>query len=147
MNTSQLENYMKSDPYISKLYGGVVAVDQLPLLPSKPSVYIVNCDPIALPGSHWVVVYIDNVCEHFDSAGIKPRPDFEQYLVLQGSPYMYNNQRVQDFTSDTCGLFCLFYCYFRCRGYSFAAIMNMFSDYLMLNEVVVKAFFVSTVNM
>ena len=73
MNTSQLERYMLNDPYIQEYYGGVVAVDQLPMRVNKPTIFIVNCDPIALPGSHWVVVYVDTICEHFDSAGFKPR--------------------------------------------------------------------------
>ena len=144
MNTSQLEAYMLKDQYISQFYGGVVAADQLPLFSSKPAVYIVNSDPISLPGSHWIAVFIDTICEHFDSAGFKPSPSFEQYLIIHGPKYLYNKERVQAFKSDTCGLFCLFYAYFRCRGHTFADIMNMFSDNLKLNEALVKTFFVAT---
>ena len=144
MNTSQLERYMLNDPYIQEYYGGVVAVDQLPMRVNKPTIFIVNCDPIALPGSHWVVVYVDTICEHFDSAGFKPRADFETYLIAHGPRYMYNDQRVQGYNSNTCGLFCLYYCYFRCRGHSFSDIMNMFSTNLYINEALVKTFFVAT---
>lgn len=146
MNTYQLEMYMLSDPYIRQYYGGVVAVDQLPMIVHKPKIYIVNTDPIALPGQHWVTLFMDReLCEHFDSAGLRPRNDFELYLTAKGPNYLYNNNRLQDFNTETCGLFCLFYCYFRCRNYSFNEILDMFYDNLKLNEKLVKYFFISTV--
>ena len=145
MNTSQLKAYMLNDPFIRKYYGGVVAIDQLPIFPDKPTIFIANCDPISLPGSHWVVLYLDSICEHFDSAAFKPRSGFDTYLTVQGPKYLYNTKRIQSYHSDTCGLFCLFYCYFRCRGHSFLEILNMFSGNLEMNETIVKTFFVATV--
>lgn len=140
MNTHQLESYMLKDPFIRKCYGGVLAVDQLPLAVSKPSIFIVNTDPISMPGEHWVVLFMDNVNEHFDSAGIAPRPDFKDYLTMRGI-YMYNDKRVQSFNTNTCGQFCLFYSYFRSRGFSFDDIMSMFTDNLKLNEIIIQYFY------
>ena len=144
MRTEELERYMLNDPYISQFYGGVAALDQLPLYIQKPSVYIVNSDPISLPGKHWYAVYFDDVNEHFDSAGFYPRRMLENYLIAYGPRFLYSNRRVQSFHSDTCGLFCLFYCYFRCRGYGLRQIMQMFSDNLYLNEEIVNYFYFST---
>lgn len=144
MNSDQLAWYMLNDEYIRQYYGGVLAVDQLPMMVTKPTVFIVNTDPIALPGSHWVVLFIDSTCEHFDSAGFNPRPNFESYLNTRGSDYMFNTSRLQTVTSSTCGLFCLFYCYFRCRGYSFSDILDMFSSNLQLNEIIVSTFYTMT---
>ena len=141
LNTLQLEYYMLTDPYISKYYGGVLAIDELPLIVKKPTVIIVNSDPIRLAGTHWYALLLDNVNEHFDSAGLVPEESLNDYLSLQGTKYLYNSKRVQAFDTDTCGLYCLFYCYFRCRGHSFREIMNMFSDNLKLNEFVVKLFY------
>ena len=146
MNTQQLENYMLNDPFIRRYYGGVLAVDQLPIFVTKPSIFIVNTDPIALPGKHWVVLFIDTqLCEHFDSSGYSPRHDFKIFLNAQGSKYLYNNNRLQDFDTETCGLFCLFYCYFRCRNNNFKEILDMFYENLKLNEITVKYFYASTV--
>lgn len=145
MNTYELEEYMLSDPFIRRYYGGVIAADQLPLIVHKPSIFIVNTDPISLPGEHWIVLFMSTVCEHFDSAGMKPRDEFENYLTAKGPTYMYNDKRVQSFDTETCGLFCLFYCYFRCRGYKFKEIMDMFYDNLLLNEMLVKYFYTLTV--
>lgn len=141
MNTEQLTWYMLNDAYIRPLFGGVLAKDELPLVVQKPTVFIVNTDPIALPGSHWVVLFMDKICEHFDSAGFKPRDGFDTYLTAKGPNYMFNDTRLQNVSSSTCGLFCLFYCYFRCRGFSFVDILNMFSSNLQLNEIIVRTFY------
>lgn len=144
MNTEQLAWYMLQDPFIRRYYGGVLAIDELPIVVKKPTVFIVNTDPIALPGTHWVVLFMDTICEHFDSAGFTPRDGFDIYLTAKGPRYIYNDTRLQNINSSTCGLFCLFYCYFRCRGYSFADILNMFSSNLQLNEIIVRSFYTMT---
>ena len=141
MRTEQLQAYMLRDPYIRRYYGGVVALDQLPLIITKPSIYIVNSDPANKPGRHWFALFFTTVNEHFDSAGFYPNPTLEAKLIAHGPKFQYNDRRVQAFHSETCGLFCLFYCYFRCRGYSFRKIMKMFSDNLQLNEHIVEYFY------
>ena len=118
MNTQQLRQYMLMDPYIRQYYGGVIPRDRLPLVVKKPTIYIINTDPSSLPGKHWVTLFMDTVCEHFDSSGLPPRKDFENLLIAHGPNYMFNNKRLQDFNTNTCGLYCLMFAYFRCRGYS-----------------------------
>ena len=144
MRTEELESYMLRDPYIRRFYGGVVARDQLPLIITKPRIFIVNNDPADMPGRHWYALFFTTTNEHFDSAGFAPIPALRIELTAHGPSFKYNDRRVQAFHSDTCGLFCLFYCYFRCRGYSFADIMKMFSDNLQLNEHLVKYFYEMT---
>ena len=144
MNTQQLQQYMLMDPYIRQYYGGVISSDQLPLVVKKPTVYIVNTDPSWLPGEHWVTFFMDTVCEQFDSSGIAPRKEFETFLIAYGPNYKFNTKRVQDYDTDTCGLYCLMYAYFRCRGYSFDDFINMFKDNLSVNEIIVKYFYSNT---
>ncbi len=79
MNTTQLQQYMLSDPYIKQYYGGVLARDQLPIYVNKPKIYIVNTDPIHQPGQHWIAMWIDDVPKHLDSIGQKPVKDFEHF--------------------------------------------------------------------
>ena len=107
----------------------------------KPSIFIVNTDPISLPGDHWIALYMDDTCEHFDPDGFSPRPYFETYLMAKGSKYKYNGKRVQDYISETCGRFCLIYYYFRARNFTFEEILNMFTDNLKLNEIIVSTFY------
>ena len=141
MRTEELESYMMRDPYIQKYYGGVVALNQLPLFIVKPTIFIVNSDPASLPGRHWFAVFFTTINEHFDSAGFYPNAVLEAQLIAHGPKFRYSDRRVQDFNTESCGQFCLFYCYFRCRGYSFRAIMDMFSPNLALNEHIVQYFY------
>ena len=141
MKTEELEAYMLNDPYIRKYYGGVLPLDQIPRVIRKPSIFIVNNDPSTLPGRHWLAVFFTSVNEHFDSAGFYPNKTLEAELVSHGPKFKYNNNRVQAYNSDTCGLYCLFFCYFRCRGYTFQDVINMFSSNLHLNEHIVKYFY------
>ena len=141
MNTIQLQRFMLNDPYICRYMGGVVAINDLPLFVDKPRTFIVNTDPNNLPGKHWIVVFVDDVCEHFNSSSRKPSKSFSNYMMVKGPNYMFNTNRVQALGSNTCGLYCLFFAYFRCRGYSFQSVINMFSDNLLLNELVVKHFY------
>ena len=141
MDTQQIRTYMLKDPYIRQYYGGVLAVNQLPVFVDKPTIFIVNTDPLPGKGIHWITLYMDTVCEHFDSAGYQPRPDFKNYLIAKGPNYMFNNNRLQDFDTDTCRKLCLMYAYFRCRGFSFEDIISMFKDNLALNELIVNTFY------
>ena len=144
LNSRQLAAYMIRDPYIRPYYGGVLAIDELQYLVLEPKIYVVNTDPRSESGEHWFCIFLKDIPEHFDSSGFKPKPNVENYLFFHGPDYMYNNVRVQSYTSETCGLFALFFCYFRCRGFSFLEIMNMFSPNLYVNEAVVKYFYEQT---
>ena len=141
MKTEELEAYMLNDPYIRQYFGGVVALDQLPKKIHKPSIFIINNDPASLPGRHWMALFFTSINEHFDSAGFYPNAALEAELVSHEPRFMYNDTRVQAYHSDSCGLFCLFYCYFRCRGFSFRDIVNMFSSNLNINEHIVNYFY------
>lgn len=141
MRTEELEAYMLNDVYIRRYYGGVVALDQLPNSIDKPTIFIVNTDPAHKPGRHWLGVFFTTINEHFDSSGFYPNSTIERELVVHGPRFRYNTNRVQAFYSDTCGLYCLFYCYFRCRGYTFSQILDMFTDNLQLNEHIVTHFY------
>ena len=141
MKTEELEAYMLNDPYIRQYYGGVVALNQIPVRVQKPTIFIVNSDPSGLPGRHWYAVFFTAINEHFDSAGFYPNAVLEAELIVHGPRFCYNDNRVQAYNTETCGLFCLFYCYFRCRGSTFHEIMNMFSKNLQVNEFMVKYFY------
>lgn len=141
LNTLEIDRFMRNDPFIRHLYGGVRAIDQLDFSPNIPSIYIINQDPSTEPGSHWIALFINNIPEHFDSLGYQPIKYLENYLIVNGPNFIVNTKRVQNYTSNSCGMFCLFYAYFRCRGYSFNEIMHMFSDNLILNEFVVQSFY------
>ena len=144
MDTTDLETYIKADERISKFYGGVLAKDMLPRIPKKPGFYIVNTDTSEKPGSHWIVVFvIDNeISEYFDPLGKSPDGYFISYLTQQSGSYRYNVKRCQNYVSNICGQYCLFFCYFRARAYSMEDILKMFQENdLVYNDQLVYFFY------
>ena len=145
MDTNQLESYMRKDPEISKYYWGVLPKDFLPLKPERPTLYVVNQDTSDKEGSHWIVIFIGDrkqPAEYFDPLGKEPDEDFKNYLIMQADRYMFNNQRCQNYMSNLCGHYCLFYCYFRARGYGMQNILNMFDkNDLFYNDQMVYFFY------
>jgi hypothetical protein len=139
MDTQQLAEYMQNDEYISKMFGSVLARDQLPLdIENKKLLYIVNLDPISKPGTHWIAIFMNgNKSEYFDSLGNTPHDDFVKFMLTKSNSFNFNRIAVQDSYSSYCGLYCLFYCYFKSRGYSFKQILDMFTSNTFVNNVLV----------
>lgn len=150
MNTLQIENAMLSDPVIREHYGGTLAKDELMMVADNknPRIYIVNNSDSNFPGTHWISLFVNNSrvadCNYFfDSLGNTPLPDFDIFLISHGAnKYQYSLSRIQSLKSDTCGLYCLFFAYFSCRGYNLKEILNMFKeDNYLYNELLVLLFY------
>ena len=142
MYTSELREYLRRDPLARSQLGDVCAADQLPLRP-KRSLYVVNTDTSAGPGRHWVAFYFPRgrgPPEFFDPVGLPPETyhvRFRNALILNGPRYVYNNQRLQAAGSTTCGYFCLFYAYFRCRGLGMRRALRKFKNFCSNEEKVI----------
>ena len=140
MNTQQLKCALQQDPVTCMQLGGVCAVDQLPnKIKKKPSLYIVNTDPIRLPGTHWISLYfpILGPAEFFDSAGRHPsfyHPNFVTFLKRNADSFVYNDKALQGLYHPTCGQFCLCFSFMRCRGISLEFIVNQFSNNKNVND-------------
>ena len=83
----------------------------------------------------------NEVVEHFDSAGKQPKRDIVNNLFSNTLSYKYNNKRVQNYQTDTCGLFCLYYSYHSSRGRTMQSILSDFSVNLKSNEEMIIRFF------
>ena len=141
MNAQQLESILRLDQNVSKKFAGVFAADTLPSnLSNLPKFLIVNSDVHSGPGQHWLALYIPEKgpSEFFDSLGLSPKhylKSFEQFLINYGPKYIYSNKRLQNYDSNTCGLFVLYYVILRCKGYNMQDIVNHFSSNLAQNDI------------
>ena len=144
MDETQLRTLMIKNPVTRRHFRGVIASDDLALVKPMPETfYIVNTDKSTGVGEHWTVMYIDKHSEFFDSLGQPPATydkEFRNFLVVSGPKYMFNTKRLQSFMSPLCGEFCVYFCHYRCLGYSFVDIVDMFGDNLKLNDVKVELF-------
>lgn len=147
LTAHELNQCLTTDPVTKKMFNGVYCADEIPICNVKHSCFISNTDITGLPGSHWVAFYFPKKGppEYFDSVGNPPgyyHTFFEDVLVLGGPQYLQNSTRVQGKNSVSCGAFCIYYLYYRCRGVAMASIVESFdltefseNDYMTLDLV------------
>ena len=83
----------------------------------------------------------NEIVEHFDSAGKQPKRDIVISLFSNALSYKYSNKRIQNYNTDTCGLFCLYYSYHSSRGRTMQSILSDFLANLKSNKDMVIKFF------
>jgi hypothetical protein len=116
MNVSQIIRKLRARPE----FAGVYAADELPLtVEGRPRLLVVNSDVASGLGKHWLALYFpeDGVNQFFDSTGHAPdyyHPRFQNLLSNNGTSYKFLNVRFQDFGSNTCGHYCVFYALLGC---------------------------------
>ena len=80
MNTFQLAQVLTKDPFTKGSY----ACHQLSTIEIKryPKSFVVNTDPMELPGTHWIAIYFNKQMkgEFFDSYGKHPIHYNEHFL-------------------------------------------------------------------
>jgi len=133
MNGTSVDMFLKRDVVTRRWYRGIFAADQLPIH-LKPGLYVVNTDPMSMPGQHWVVFYkTRNHLEFFDSLGRKPshyQPDWPEVTI-------YNHKRIQG-QAPVCGLYCIYYAILRCRRKTMSEILSRFVKDTAKNDLFVK---------
>ena len=71
MNTFQFTQVLTKDPFTKGSFAGVCACDQLTSIEINkyPKSFVVNTDPMELPGTHWIAIYFKEQMkgEFFDS--------------------------------------------------------------------------------
>ena len=76
MNTFQLAQVLTKDPFTKGSFSGVYACDELTSIEINkyPKSFVVNTDPMELPGTHWIAIYFNEQMkgEFIDSYGKHP---------------------------------------------------------------------------
>lgn len=142
MNTSELTNILASHPITRSYFGGVRASDELWETVDKPLI-IVNNQSSDQPGQHWMTLFLDSTPEFFDSLGKGASfyGDIQDFLICHGPQYLCNTQRIQKHGTSSCGIYCLYYAFYKCCGFTMDNIMNNFTNNLSMNERIVNNFY------
>jgi len=122
----------------------LIAVDEF----DRNDHFIVNTTQHGEVG-HWILVYIGDQIEIFDPLGnIKSYYNHMifNFFISLDEKFMYNTLKVQSDKSKLCGYFCLFFVFYRTRGWQFNAILNLFCKNLTDNDAVVETFVKSYFN-
>jgi hypothetical protein len=91
---------------LDKHLGGIYSKDQLPKELMRGKFYIVNLqDHDKGDGTHWTVFYYNNPLTsiYFDSYGFIAPEDVQNKIT----PFVFNDDEIQDFNSGACGYFCV----------------------------------------
>lgn len=148
MLSPEFEQKLSQFPNLKKHFGGVFSADTIPSKIKLKSFLVCNTDVHKGPGKHWycIVKINSTTLECFDSLGI----DTEKKLFLESSfnhknirKIKFNVTQLQSSTSDTCGLFVLYFIVNRYHNQdlNFSDLVNeIFMKNIEYNETVVKQF-------
>ena len=95
MNSLQIMNILKNDPFTKTVFTDVLPSDRLPREIRKRSRgYILNTDASDMPGSHWIAMYLteDGNGEFWDSYGQAPG-FYNQNFTLNFLTNIYMEQK------------------------------------------------------
>ena len=131
MYTSELVELLKKNRFSRRVFCGVLAINQIPIRKiNRVCSFIVNTHESHLPGEHWFAIYVPNVgpIEYFDSYGLAPyHQRIYDFFRVNKRKFIFNNLQIQDNFSINCGKFCLFYIYFRAKGYTMKQYLKFFN--------------------
>ena len=145
MDNVQLENIILADPISSKYFRGIYPADALPSLDDlelREGYVVMNTDVSSGLGLHWTVIYRNRggSFEFWDSIGHPPEfygRFFKNFF--KAKEYTYATKAVQG-ANYTCGPFCIYYAYLKCRGYSLDDILHSLSNDNSYNDYYVVDF-------
>jgi hypothetical protein len=104
---------VKKHPCLRRYVKGVFASNTLPQMVTEfPIAFIVNTQPLPLPGEHWVtiIVYSPLQAEFFDSLGkslAEYSQDIQNFLKTNSVDCRFKSVRLQPRNSDLFGLYVL----------------------------------------
>ena len=144
LSNVDLDKVMEGNDVTKQVYLGAFPACVFPRSRKKRYFFITNTDQHDKPGTHWTAWMVDgDKVEFFDSFGRSPDSkhfpkQFREYV--RGKSVLFSSFRVQQFSSSTCGYFCMYYIYFRSLGLDFSYIFNQFKN-LKENDDIVISFF------
>jgi hypothetical protein len=146
MNTQQLLDFVQSEPILKRLVKGVYASNTIPeVVMSFPSAFIINTQPLPLPGEHWVAVIMHSSSEadFFDSLGkpLETYPLIENFIYKNSEHCNVKCKRLQPSYSNLCGLYVLVFLISRlCLKMPLSRTYALFSSNIQYNDNLVQKF-------
>jgi len=140
MYGSQIKRIIDSDIHMKNAFGGIYPRDKIPsqLIPNKA--YVINSDPAASLGQHWLLAYVNRDgrgITWFDSFGESP----SHYQINNLPPVIeMNTKSLQGPLSKYCGLFVIYVYYYLTRGIALGKIIRTFFKDSLLNDRLVVNF-------
>ena len=109
----------------------------------KDGAYIINLDEYPDIGTHWVVLWVDNVT-YFDSFGAEHIPK-EIKTFINNKSITTNIFRKQAYDSIMCGYFCIGFIDFMLAGKTLTEFKNIFSPNNFKRNDIILNYFMSNI--
>ncbi len=130
MNEIELAHILSGLDASKSNFLGVYAADELDTvtISSYPAFLIANTSIRKRVGKHWICIWIAETgfCEYFDSTGEEACGNFVHFITGHTNKYLCLQDRIQNYGTDTCGLFCLDYASARIHGVTFTDYVKQF---------------------
>ena len=143
LSNFEIDNVLKRDHVTKNIYLGAFPACEIPKSRKKRYFFITNTDLHDEPGTHWTAWMVEgDKVDFFDSFGRSPNNEqfpYEFHDYILGKRVSFSSFRVQQYTSSTCGYFCMYYIYFRSLGLDFKYIIKQLEN-LKENDCIVTSF-------
>ena len=110
MESNELSNIdiinIIKDLKLDKYFGGIYSKNELPKQMMRKKFYIINLqNSDEGGGTHWTCFYFNKPLTsiYFDAFGFLAPKEVQNRI----SPYIFNDQDIQDYDSSACGYFCI----------------------------------------
>ena len=138
LSTNQIDDLLKTDSN----FKGTFPCDQIPHSAENEHSYVINTDPMGLPGSHWCALVIrGNNAYFFDSFGRFYNNQsfpviFRENLrkICFDKKVVFQNKVLQGFHSNTCGEYCVYFIKQMSKHVNFNTIFRDFTQNLKAND-------------
>lgn len=151
LTTSDINRILKRNVVTKGMFLGSFPSCIKPRTKKKMYAYISNTDNHDHKGQHWCAWFIKDDCiTFFDSFGRKPwdktLPFHFRDIVSNYTCLQYNDLRLQNWNSVTCGYYCIHFIYSLCLGLEYENFLSeYYSNNRTLNDNISIDFFNSIV--
>lgn len=145
MDSDEIKRFVDFDRCLSKIFLGVFARDELPIITKYPCSFIFNDLPKSKRGRHWLAVHFiskENVI-FYDSFAFPPSDySLKSYLKRYANKCQSNMIQHQPVDSVNCGLYCICILISLAHEQQFHKLVNnFFTSNVNENENVLEFFF------
>ena len=113
------------------IFRGVFSLNEIVKKPcSLPAAYVYNTFPRQTKEvGHWVSLFINknNEADFFGSYGLRPPKKLLRMARKWTRRVSWNKIRFQNYNSNVCGLYAIYYIHFKCNGWTMKQIQQHFN--------------------
>ena len=124
MYNNEIDEIISQDKTVMMGFRGIRSADLLPKILQSGQSLIFNASDSDEIGSHWMCLFQEaTTLELFDSLGNPPNFYDLKGKLPHSSILTYTNRRLQG-NSDVCGVYCMYYLFYKSRGFPTSKIIN-----------------------